>query len=309
MAAVMASVGRDFPESGGTARVYVVPRWSSRSSASLGRFSSWCSSATGVLLVLACVNVTNLLLARGAARGREMAVRVALGAGRGRIVRQLLTESLLLAAVGAILGVAGAYAFVRLLLTLGASQLPRLDAVAFDGRVLVFALTALVVCGVLVEVLLRYPGVKALDGVDLVVRQHEVLGLAGENGAGKSTLLKALVGLVRPDAGEIWVRGEKVRIKSVVDAADHGIGMVFQEQSLVPNLTAAENIVLGSEGRGVRRGVYRWDTMRAWRRSSWTRSARTSTRSPAPTPSPSPTGRWSRSPRCCASRSAPRTRR
>jgi ribose transport system ATP-binding protein len=109
----------------------------------------------------------------------------------------------------------------------------------------------------------HYPGVKALDGVDLVVHQNEVLGLAGENGAGKSTLLKALVGLVRPDAGEIWVRGEKVRLRSVVEAADHGIGMVFQEQSLVPNLTAAENIVLGSEGRGVRRGVYRWDTMRA----------------------------------------------
>jgi ribose transport system ATP-binding protein len=108
----------------------------------------------------------------------------------------------------------------------------------------------------------HYPGVKALDGVDLVVRQHEVLGLAGENGAGKSTLLKALVGLVRPDAGEIWVRGEKVRLRSVVDAANHGIGMVFQEQSLVPNLTAAENIVLGSEGPGVRRGVYRWETMR-----------------------------------------------
>jgi ribose transport system ATP-binding protein len=108
----------------------------------------------------------------------------------------------------------------------------------------------------------HYPGVKALDGVDLVVRQHEVLGLAGENGAGKSTLLKALVGLVRPDAGEIWVRGEKVRLRSVVEAADHGIGMVFQEQSLVPNLTAAENIVLGSEGPGVRRGIYRWGTMR-----------------------------------------------
>ncbi len=108
----------------------------------------------------------------------------------------------------------------------------------------------------------HYPGVKALDGVDLIVRPHEVLGLAGENGAGKSTILKALVGLVRPDAGEIWVRGEKVRLRSVVDAADHGIGMVFQEQSLVPNLTAAENIVLGSEGPGVRRGIYRWETMR-----------------------------------------------
>ncbi|MBW6440219.1 sugar ABC transporter ATP-binding protein [Actinoplanes hulinensis] len=108
----------------------------------------------------------------------------------------------------------------------------------------------------------HYPGVKALDGVDLIVRQNEVLGLAGENGAGKSTLLKALVGLVTPDAGEIYVRGEPVKLRSVADAADHGIGMVFQEQSLVPNLTAAENIVLGSEGAAVRRGVYRWDTMR-----------------------------------------------
>ncbi|WP_299054211.1 sugar ABC transporter ATP-binding protein [uncultured Nocardioides sp.] len=108
----------------------------------------------------------------------------------------------------------------------------------------------------------HYPGVKALDGVDLEVRQHEVLGLAGENGAGKSTLLKALVGLVRPDAGDIYVRGEKVRLRSVVEAAGHGIGMVFQEQSLVPNLTAAENIVLGSEAAGVRGGLYRWSTMR-----------------------------------------------
>ncbi|WP_340537328.1 sugar ABC transporter ATP-binding protein [Nocardioides sp. GXZ039] len=108
----------------------------------------------------------------------------------------------------------------------------------------------------------HYPGVKALDGVDFHVKQNEVLGLAGENGAGKSTLLKALVGLVKPDAGEIYVRGEKVRLRSVVDAANHGIGMVFQEQSLVPNLTAAENIVLGSEGAGVRAGTYRWGTMR-----------------------------------------------
>ncbi|PWD52386.1 sugar ABC transporter ATP-binding protein [Serinibacter arcticus] len=108
----------------------------------------------------------------------------------------------------------------------------------------------------------HYPGVRALDGVDLVVHQHEVLGLAGENGAGKSTLLKALVGLVRPDSGDIYVRGQKVKLRSVVDAANHGIGMVFQEQSLVPNLTAAENIVLGSEGAGVRTGLYRWGTLR-----------------------------------------------
>ncbi|MFI6480895.1 sugar ABC transporter ATP-binding protein [Nonomuraea sp. NPDC050663] len=107
-----------------------------------------------------------------------------------------------------------------------------------------------------------YPGVVALDGVSLHVRRHEVVGLAGENGAGKSTLLKALTGLVRPDAGSIRVRGRELRLRGVAHAASEGIGMVFQEQSLVPNLTAAENILLGCEGQGVRHGVYRWRRLR-----------------------------------------------
>src|SRR6185436_2769437 len=102
------------------------------------------------LLLLACVNVANLLLARGAARAREMAVRVAIGAPRGRIIRQLLTESVVLATAGAALGLALAFIAVRALLALGASKLPRLDAVTFDSRVLLFSLAALVVSGVLV---------------------------------------------------------------------------------------------------------------------------------------------------------------
>ena len=149
MEAVMAGVARDFPASA-TARVYVVRPLVESIIGELGPILVVVLSATGLLLVLACVNVTNLLLARGAARGREMAVRVALGAARGRIVRQLLTESILLATAGAAVGVFAAYAFVRLLLTIGASRLPRLDTVAFDGRVLLFALAALIVSGVLV---------------------------------------------------------------------------------------------------------------------------------------------------------------
>jgi predicted permease len=79
-----------------------------------------------------------------------MAVRIALGAGRGRIVRQLLTESVVLSVAGALAGIALAYAGVQLLLRIGAAKLPRLDAVPFDTNVLLFALAALVVCGVFV---------------------------------------------------------------------------------------------------------------------------------------------------------------
>jgi putative ABC transport system permease protein len=100
--------------------------------------------ATALLLLLACVNVMNLLLARGAVRTRELAVRAALGAARGRLVRQMLTEAVVLAAAGALVGLGLAYAGVRLLLVLGASKLPRLTTVPFDLRVLLFAAAVLV---------------------------------------------------------------------------------------------------------------------------------------------------------------------
>ena len=147
--AVMAAVRRDLPESA-RSRVFVVRPLVESIVGDLKPILIVVLAATGVLLVLACVNVTNLLLARGAARAREMAVRIALGAKRGRIVRQLLTESILLAALGTAVGLLVASAGVRLLLVLGASRLPRLEAVPFDGRVLTFALIALVVSGLLV---------------------------------------------------------------------------------------------------------------------------------------------------------------
>ncbi len=149
MASVMAGLSRDFPASD-LNRAYVTKPLVAAVVGDLGPILIIVMSATSLLLLLACVNVTNLLLARGAARAREMAVRVALGAARGRIIRQLLTESALLSLAGAVLGVAVAYGGVRALLTLGASRLPRLDAVTFDTRVLLFALAALVVSGLLV---------------------------------------------------------------------------------------------------------------------------------------------------------------
>ncbi len=149
MASVMSGLARDFPASDAN-RAYVTKPLVASVVGDLGPILLIVMSATGLLLLLACVNVTNLLLARGAARAREMAVRVSLGASRTRIVRQLLTESALLSGAGAVIGVGLAYAGVRALLALGASKLPRLDAVTFDGRVLIFALAALVISGLLV---------------------------------------------------------------------------------------------------------------------------------------------------------------
>jgi simple sugar transport system ATP-binding protein len=91
----------------------------------------------------------------------------------------------------------------------------------------------------------RFPGVLANDRVDLDLYPGEVLALLGENGAGKSTLMNVLVGLYRPDEGEVTVRGEVVDIDSPLDAADLGIGMVHQNFMLIPKMTVAENIVLG----------------------------------------------------------------
>jgi len=91
----------------------------------------------------------------------------------------------------------------------------------------------------------RFPGVRANDGVDLDLYPSEVLALLGENGAGKSTLMNILVGLYRPDAGEVRVGGKPVEIDSPRAAADLGIGMVHQNFMLVETMTVAENIVLG----------------------------------------------------------------
>ncbi len=90
-----------------------------------------------------------------------------------------------------------------------------------------------------------FPGVVALEGVEFSLRSGEVHCLVGENGAGKSTLMKILAGGIRPDAGEIRLGGEPVRLRSPHDAQARGIGMIYQEFNLVPALSVAENIFLG----------------------------------------------------------------
>ncbi len=106
--------------------------------------------ATAILLLIACINVANLLLSRAVASTREVALREALGAGRWRIVRRLLTESFVLAAIGGIVGCAVAAGGVSLILGVAPGDLPRVDSVPVDGHVLLFAVVVTVLTGLLI---------------------------------------------------------------------------------------------------------------------------------------------------------------
>ncbi|GBR08517.1 sugar ABC transporter ATP-binding protein [Acetobacter oeni] len=107
----------------------------------------------------------------------------------------------------------------------------------------------------------RYPGVHVLKGVDFRIGDGEIVGLVGENGAGKSTLMKIIYGAVRHDAGNVLVDGVPVSFSNPRDAMKMGVGMVYQEQSLIPNLTVMENIFLGFEKPFVRFGAIKWKKM------------------------------------------------
>jgi monosaccharide-transporting ATPase len=105
-----------------------------------------------------------------------------------------------------------------------------------------------------------FPGVKALSDVDFRLFSGEVHALMGENGAGKSTLVKVLTGVYDIDAGRIELQGRPVRFSSPLDAQQSGVSTVYQEVNLCPNLSVAENILLGREPR--RFGRILWPQMR-----------------------------------------------
>jgi ribose transport system ATP-binding protein len=107
----------------------------------------------------------------------------------------------------------------------------------------------------------EFGAVQALKDINLEIPRNEVLGLIGENGAGKSSLLKILTGIYQPDSGTIAVNGTEHRFRRPQDAAAAGIGVVHQEQSLLTNLSVAENIAMnatGSKDQATRFGLYRW---------------------------------------------------
>jgi ribose transport system ATP-binding protein len=100
-----------------------------------------------------------------------------------------------------------------------------------------------------------FAGVQALEDVNVEIGINEVVGLVGENGAGKSTLMRILAGVYSPDSGSLKLDGAPVLLRTPRDANLHGIGIVFQEQSLLLNLTVGENIYLGQEAEFTRLGL------------------------------------------------------
>ena len=96
---------------------------------------------------------------------------------------------------------------------------------------------------------MTFPGVKALEGVDLTLKKGEIRALMGENGAGKSTLIKCLTGVNKFEAGENYLEGfdHPIVNKDTMDAQKKGISTVYQEVNLCPNLSVAENLYIGRE--------------------------------------------------------------
>jgi predicted permease len=144
-------------------------------------------AAVGFVLLIACANVINLLLARSLAREREIAIRTALGAGRSRLIRQLLTESLLLAVVGGLAGLATGWGWVKLLRSLVRAEMPAWITIDIDWRVLVFTMAVSILTGLMAGL------APALQASKPNLNELLKEGAKGSQGAARRQLRKALV--------------------------------------------------------------------------------------------------------------------
>jgi predicted permease len=184
--------------------------------------------SVGFVLLIACANVANLLLSRSLDREKEMAVRVALGAGRGRIVGQLLTESLLLALLGGALGAAFSVAAVKWIHVLQPRNVPRLHDVAVNGEVLLFTLSLCALAGVL-------SGLAPALGS----RRIDVFGTLAAGG-------RASTG-----AGALWGRGSNLRRMLAVSELALSVVLLIGAGLLIRSFARLQEVTPGFDARGV----------------------------------------------------------
>ena len=209
MAAVGARLEAQYPDSNKGYGVWVVPLLD-QVVGTMRQALLVLLGAVAFVLLIACVNVANLFLGRGAARGREIAVRAALGAGRARLVRQLLTESAVLSLFAGLLGLAMAFFGIRGLVLLAPKELPRLDQIGIDAPVLAFTLAvsvaAAIFCGML-------PALR-VSGVDL----NDALREGGRSTAGgkRSRYMRSALTVAEVAFSMILLTGAGLMIRSLL---------------------------------------------------------------------------------------------
>jgi putative ABC transport system permease protein len=217
LAAVAAGLSREFPEFNKDRGIAMEPMHDTMVGSDLKTTSMLFLGVVGFVLLICCANVANLLLARATARSRELAVRSALGAGRVRIVRQLLTESVVLALIGGALGIGVGYAILRVApLLIPDGLLPGTVTLQFDMRVVAFCAVAALVVGVLFGIA---PAFQATAGAPTEAMGADTRTTVGSGGRLRSLLV---VGEVATAVLLLFGAGLLLRTLLAVESFDRG---------------------------------------------------------------------------------------